>query len=161
MKQIQKKTINKFGKHYLLGINKDGEHVWLEEESWDCGWYWGAGYIHTFTNDKQPERSRDISIHTHFDSLFLNKNKSAYDLMDEYFESMTVSKEERYELVDLMMTVYTLKETAEIFRHGYSWQTERAKIDDLKDEALENKINKELLPQVFEKIKKLLTEEAE
>ena len=60
-----------------------------------------------------------------------------------------------------MRTIYNLKETAELFRHGYSWQTERAKIDDLKDETLENKINKELLPQVFERVKKLLTEEAE
>lgn len=38
---LAKKTINKFGKHYLLGINKEGKHIWLEEPSWDCGWYWG------------------------------------------------------------------------------------------------------------------------
>lgn len=159
MKQISKKTINKFGEHYLLGVNKDGEHVYLEKESWDCDWYWGAGYIHTFTNDRVPTQSRDIQMHTHFDSLFLTKNKSAYDLLDEYFESMVISKDERYELVDLMMTMYTLKKTAELFHHGNSWQTEKAKIDDLQDKTIEDRINKVLLPQVFDRIRKLLTEE--
>jgi hypothetical protein len=159
MKQIDKKTINKFGEHYLLGVNKDGEHVYLEKESWDCGWYWGAGYLHTFTNDRVPTASRDIAMHTHFDSLFLNKNVSAYDLINSYFESMVISKDQLYELVDLMMTMYDLKKTAELFRHGYSYQTEKAKIEDLKDEALENRINKVLLPQVFDRIRKLLTEE--
>lgn len=159
MKQIGKKTINKFGKHYLLGVNKDGEHVYLEKESWDCGWYWGFGYLHTFTNDRQPERSKDISMHDHFDSLFLNKNVSAYDLINSYFESMTVSSSELYELIDLMMTAYALKKSAELFRHGYSWQTEKAKIEGLKDEALENRINKGLLPQVFERIETLLAKE--
>jgi hypothetical protein len=159
MKQIDKKTINKFGEHYLLGVNKDGEHVYLEKESWDCGWYWGFGYLHTYTNDRCPTQSKDISMHTHFDSLFLNKNVNAYDLINGYFESMVISKDQLYELVDLMMTMYDLKKTAELFRHGYSYQTEKAKIEDLKDEALENRINKVLLPQVFDRIRKLLTEE--
>ena len=158
MKQIDKKTINKFGEHYLLGINKEGKHIWLEKESWDCGWYWGAGYLHEFTNDRCPTQSKDLQMHTHFDSLFLNKNKSAYDLLDEYFDAMVVNKDQRYELVDLMMTMYKLKECAEIFHHGNSWQTERAKIDDLQDKNMEDKINKVLLPQVFDRIRTLLTE---
>ena len=159
MKQISKKTINKFGEHYLLGINKEGKHIWLEKESWDCDWYWGAGYLHEYTNDRCPELSRDLQMHTHFDSLFLNnKNKSAYDLLEEYFDAMTISKNQMYELVDLMMTMYNLKQTAELFHHGCSWQTEKAKIDDLKDPTIENKINQELLPQVFDRIRKLLTE---
>ena len=159
MKQIDKKTINKFGEHYLLGVNKEGKHVYLEKESWDCGWYWGFGYLHIFTNDRIPTQSRDIEMHTHFDSLFLNKNKSVYDSLDEYFESMVISKDQRYELVDLMMTAYTLKKAAELFHHGNSWQTEKAKIDDLQDDAMEKRINEVLLPQVFDKIRKLLTEE--
>ena len=83
---LKKKTINKFGKHYLLGVNKDGKHVYLEEPSWDCGWYWGFGYLHGYTNDKAPELSRDISFHTHFDSMFLGGRKCAYDEFKDYFE---------------------------------------------------------------------------
>ena len=70
---MKKKIINKFGKHFLLGINHDGEYVWLEKESWDCGWYWGFGYLHTYSNNRCPERSRDLNSHFHFDSTFLNK----------------------------------------------------------------------------------------
>lgn len=56
-----------------------------------------------------------------------------------------------------MKTFYTLKETAEFFRHGYSWYTEKAKIDDLQRTDLENEINQKMLPKLFEEIDKLLT----
>ena len=155
---MKKKTINKFGEHYLLGINQDGEHVYLEKESWDCGWYWGFGYLHTFTNDRQPTRSVDISSHTHFDSTFLNGPDSAYDSFRKYFKETVLSGNEIWELVDLMTTAYTLKKTAMILNHGYSYYTERAKISDLKDKELEDKINHEFLPEVFDRIRALLTD---
>lgn len=30
---MEKKVINKFGTHYLLGRDKQGQYVWLEKES--------------------------------------------------------------------------------------------------------------------------------
>jgi hypothetical protein len=60
-------------------------------------------------------------------------------------------------LCDLMMTYYTLKKTAELFRHGYSYQTQKAKIDKLQSPMTEAMINKVLLPEVFKKIEQLLT----
>ena len=159
MKLISKKTINKFGEHYLLGINKEGKHIYLEKESWDCGWYWGAGYLHEFTNDRCPERSTDITMHTHFDLQFLRDNdKSAYELLEDYFDAMVITEDEQYKLIDLMLTMYKLRKAAELFHYGCSLQTEKAKIDALKDKELEDKIDKELLPQVFDRIRKLLTE---
>jgi len=155
---MKKKTINKFGEHYLLGVNKDGEHVYLEKESWDCGWYWGFGYLHTFTNDRQPTRSVDISSHFHFDGKFLEGPLSAYDTFREYFKETVLTNNEIWELVDLMTTAYTLKKTAAILSHGYSYYTDRAKISDLKDKELEEKINHEFLPEVFDRIRALLTE---
>lgn len=154
---MKKKQINKFGTHYLLGINHDGEYVWLEKESCDCGWYWGFGYLHTYTNNKQPERSKDISSHFHFDSTFLNKNKSSRDTFKEYFKETVLTDSEIYELCDYMKTFYTLKSVAELFKHGYSWQTEKAKIEDLKSEEQRDLVNKVWLPEVFKRIEELLT----
>lgn len=154
---MKKKQINKFGTHYLLGINHNGEYVWLEKESWDCGWYWGFGYLHTYTNNKQPERSKDISSHFHFDSTFLNKNKSSRDAFKEYFKETVLTDSEIYELCDYMKTFYTLKSVAELFKHGYSWQTEKAKIEDLKSEEQRDLVNKVWLPEVFKRIEELLT----
>lgn len=154
---MQKKIINKFGKHYLLGINQDGEKVWLEEPSWDCGWYWGFGYLHIYSNNKCPERSRDINLHTHFDSLFLNGSECARDLFKKYFKETVLTDDEIWELVDYMRTFYTLKSVAELFKTGYSNQTERAKIEDLKSEEQCDLVNKVWLPEVFNRIKLLLS----
>lgn len=154
---MQKKIINKFGKHYLLGINKDGEYVYLEEPSWDCGWYWGFGYLHTFTNNKQPERSKDINSHFHFDSTFLNGKECARDMFKKYFKETVLTDDEIWELVDYMKTFYTLKSVAELFKNGYSHQTERAKVESLKSEEQRDLVNKVWLPEVFTRIRTLLS----
>jgi hypothetical protein len=154
---MEKRIINKFGKHYLLGINKDGEYVWLEKESWDCGWYWGFGYLHTFTNNRQPERSRDLSSHFHFDSTFLNGPDCSKDMFKNYFTETVLTDDEMWILCDLMMTYYTLKKSAELFKHGYSYQTQKAKIEKVQSETHYDLVNKVWLPEVFKKIETLLT----
>lgn len=154
---MEKKIINKFGTHYLLGVDKDGDYVWLEKESWDCDWYWGFGYLHTYTNNINPERSRDLSSHFHFDSTFFHTGKGVDEAFKEYFQETVLTDSELWQLIDLMKTYYTLRASAEIFRHGYSYFTEKAKIDKLKSPMTEDMINKILLPEVFNKIEQILT----
>lgn len=156
---LKKQVINKFGKHYLLGINKNDEYVWLEAPSWDCGWYWGFGYLHTFTNNKQPERSRDLDSHQHFDSLFLSGPACPRDMFKKYFKSTVLADSEIWELCDYMQTFYTLKSAAELFKHGYSYQTEKAKIDELKSSEQQDLVNKVWLPEVFKRVENLLTDQ--
>lgn len=154
---MEKRIINKFGKHYLLGVNKAGDYVWLEKESWDCDWYWGFGYLHTYTNNRQPERSKDISAHFHFDYAFLKGPECARDMFKKYFRETVLTNDEIWILCDLMATYYTLKKTAELFRYGHSLYTSKALIDNLKSEEMEAHINKVLLPEVFKKIEQLLS----
>lgn len=154
---MEKKIINKFGKHYLLGINKDGEYVWLEKESWDCGWYWGYGYLHTFTNNRQPERSKDLSSHFHFDTTFLKGPDCCFEMFKTYFKETVLTDNEIWELCDYMKTFYTLKEVAELFKKGYSHQTERAKVEKIQSETQYDLVNKVWLPEVFKRIETLLT----
>ena len=154
---LKKKIINKFGIHYLLGINHDGEYVWLEKESWDCGWYWGFGYLHTYTNNRQPERSKDITAHFHFDSTFLKGPEYSKDMFKKYFNETVLTDDEIWELCDYMKTFYTLKSVAELFKNGYSHQTERAKIENLKSEGQCDLVNKVWLPEVFKRIENLLS----
>lgn len=154
---MEKKVINKFGTHYLLGKDKNGQYVWLEKESWDCGWYWGFGYLHTFTNNEHPTYSRDIDSHFHFDSTFMRGPEYSKKVFEEYFVETALTEEEVWILCDYMMTFYTLKKTAELFRHGYSYQTSKALIDNLKSEEREAHINKVLLPELFNRIAELLS----
>lgn len=154
---MKKKTTRAFGKEiYLLGKDAEGTLYWLEEPSWDCGWYWGFGYIETYTNNKNPHLARDINSHQHFDGLFMNKNKCSFDAFKEFFVETPLSDNEIWELCDYMKTFYSLKEVAELFKRGYSYYTERAKIDDLKNQEQEDIVNKQWLPEVFKRIKKLL-----
>lgn len=154
---MEKKIINWHGeKLYLLGKDKDGEQYWLQAPSWDCGWYWGLGYIEILSNKQNPELSRDIELHTHFKNLFLKDKIYAEDLFEKLFVETTLNENEIYQLMDYMITCYNLKTTAEILRRGYSHHTEEAKIDILKNKDFANYINKILLPAIFERIDNLL-----
>ena len=154
---MEKKVINKFGVHYLLGKDKEGKYVYLEKESWDCGWYYGFGYLHTFTNNEHPTYSKDIDSHFHFDSTFMRGPEYTKKMFEEYFEETVLTEEEMWILCDYMMTFYTLKKTAELFHHGYSYQTSKAYMDKLKSEEQSDRINHEILPDLFKRIETLLS----
>lgn len=129
---------------YFLGVSReDKERVYMPKPSWDCDWYWGFGYLDS------------AYTHTHFDSCILDKSKCSFDAFKDYFETTPLTDDDIWILCDYMKSFYTLKKTAELFKHGNSWQTERATIDKLKDLDLYNKINHELLPELFKKIDEL------
>ena len=68
--KIAKKQSKAFGKDiYLLGEDQDGTKYWLEAPHFDCGWYWGFGYIETYTNNRRPDLAKDIASHQHIDGL--------------------------------------------------------------------------------------------
>ena len=153
---MEKKTSKAFGKKvWLLGKDKDGINYWLEEPSWDCGWYYGFGFVETYTHNTRPDLARDINSHQHFDSLFINGPKCSKDMFKEFFVETPLSEGEIWELVDYMKTFYTLKSVAELFKHGYSWQTSKAKIDQLQSDEQNDLVNKVWLPEVFKRIEKL------
>ena len=153
---MKKKVINKFGEHYLLGKGIDGQYYYLEKESWDCGWYWGLGYIHTFTNNKAPQLSRDIASHQHFDGLFLNGTKCAYDNFIDFFEDIVLTDKELWTFIELMKTAYTLKESAEVFGRGGSHFTTNPCADVIKNTEIVDKINNEMIPAIMDKVRELL-----
>lgn len=156
---MKKQTTNAFNKKiYLLGADAEGIKYWLEKPSWDCGWYWGFGYVETYTNNNNPSKARDINSHQHFDSLFLNSNVCAFDAFKEFFKETTLNNEEVWMLVDYMKSFYALRETAAILGSGCSHMTEKAKIEEVKTIEMAKEINEKILPAIFEKIDKLLSE---
>lgn len=95
---------------YLLGIDNQGQNVWLEAPSWDCGWYWGFGYVERYTNNSDPSKAKDINSHTHIDSEFKKNDK--IDL-NKGLAKTTYTKNEGKRLNDLFTTFYQLKKVAE------------------------------------------------
>ncbi len=169
---MKKKLAEAFGKKiYLLGKFKDGKNFWLEEAKWDCGWYWGFGYIETYTNNANPGVSQDISSHQHYNGLcfiepkFYDTAKECYRASANYVHILkdnpkvsdtVLSDAEQWELSDLMKTFYTLKSTAELFHSGNSRLASVSGLD-LKDAEQEKHINAVLLPAVFKRIYEILT----
>ena len=172
MGKINKRVSKAFGKKiYLLGVDKEGENVWLEEPSWDCDWYWGFGYIERYTNNENPERSRDILSHSHWDSEIVGKidvwdEKKQKFVKSEYihhlnenpnFKDTVLTDDESWELAELMNSFYILSKTAELLKYGCSGVADNLAKDTIKNVEFRDKINKIILPKIFKKIDKLLS----
>ena len=106
-----------------------GESIYLKKHSWDCGWYWGFGYVGNGT------------MHTHFDSIFLNS--SITDIKD-IFKKTKITQEQWWTLRDLFIQAYTLKKCAEVYRHGGHQTSKEGITDVIKDQEMANRINKDL-----------------
>lgn len=154
MKKLQKKVFERKGKKYFLLGRLNGENYWLESASFDCGWYWGFGYIEVFNKFKT-----DIVLHTHYDGFLFKQNEKGdyiHTLKDITGFETPLTDAEQWELSDLMKSFYSLQDTAEIFYQGNSHFTSNCKLD-LKNAELYNKINKELLPKIFERVYQILS----
>lgn len=150
-----------FGKNiFLLGKDKEGVKYWLQEASWDCDWYWGFGYIETYTNNNNSEFSRDINSHQHFNSLFLESN--IFHSYKDFFEETTLNNDEIWDLLGYMKEFYAMKEYSELLYSGNHITSTAKNIKEEKNEAENQKeyerINKILMPELFKKIYKLLEE---
>lgn len=156
---MKKQTTIAFKKKiYLLGADAEGTKYWLEAPSWDCDWYWGFGYVETYTNNNYPNRSRDINSHQHFDSLFLNDSKvNAFDAFKEFFKETTLDQKEIWLLIDYMQSFYTLKRAAAMLGRGYSHITEKAKLEETKSVEIAKEINEKILPAIFKQIDIMLS----
>jgi len=159
MDTTEKKTITVFNElHFYLGQTADGQNVWLQDFKWDCGWYWGGGYLHTFTNNNNPTASKDIDSHYHFDGLGKDDNKNLYDGFKSHIVKTPLTDKEIWHLCDLMAYFYTLRQSAEQVARGganYSHVEGMPKHKDL-GKQLNEIIASEVIPQVT----KLLTVEA-
>ena len=155
---MNKKTDFAFGKSiYFLGINEYGENMWIEEPQWDCGWYWGFGYVDTYTNNKNPSKSKNISSHSHFDGLVWKRSDEGVFIyhINEVLKT-PFADEESWELSDLMKRFYCLREAAAIFHCGNANYASRTGVDST-DKELAKRINEIELPKIFKRVIEILS----
>lgn len=169
---LQKQQSHAFGKNvYLLGTDSDGIRYWLEAPKWDCGWYWGFGYVETYTKNVLPERAKDCDSHQHIDSSFMGAQE-VYDydkkcfVKGEYIhniydspklERTTFDEKTGWILSELFNEFYILKKTVELFHTGGAHTTTSPVQDLLKKPDYEKHINQVLIPAITAKIIELLT----
>ena len=159
---MEKRKKYAFGKDvYLLGKDKDGTLYWLNGASWDCDWYWGLGYIETYTNNKNPNKSRDIKSHQHFDSLFFNGPSHGFDNFKNYFIETPFNDNEIWRIMEIMKTLYTLREYSDTLHRGGSHYTSNPCKDIIKNDDEYNRINNVVIPALNKELYKILSEEAQ
>jgi len=144
---------------YLLGANDEGILYWLEAPSWDCKWYWGFGYIETYTYNERPSQSHDITSHQHAENFMkwwidINNNKPI-------LKETTFSKKEGWELSELFKRFYMFRELAEYYHRGGAGISNSPELGDVKNLDEWNRINKEVIPEIMNRILKILTPEEE
>ena len=162
IEMLEKRVSKAFGKKiYLLGTFEGGHNFWLEEPKWECGWYWGFGYVETYT----------IESHQHYDGLCFKKyeyydHKKGCFQQGEYIHKLSdrpdvvacsLIEREQWILSDLMKMAYTLNKTAELYRQGNAYLTSHDLVPQLKRPDREKEINEIELPAIFAQIEKLLT----
>lgn len=142
---------------YLLGRDKEGNYYWFSAASWDCGWYWGGGYVSTYTNQTSPSSSRDITLHTHFDSMFFDThNKNGHDVFKELLVETPFSDSEIWQICELMKSFYVARNYADMIHRRSAGYTANPASDILAIDEHAEYINKIIIPGMMERLYAIL-----
>jgi hypothetical protein len=154
---MKKRKSRAFGKDiYFLGCDSDGTRYWLEAACWDCEWYWGGGYVETYTNNSSPEKSRDIKSHQHFDGLFFKGNKCGYDEFKTFFAAHPFTDSEVWKICELMRAFYIARHYSDMLHCGGAHYTTNPARDVIKSTEEYDRINKSVIPAIMEELYKIL-----
>ena len=135
----------KWTKKVFFGTRKeDGKKIYLSPPSWDCGWYWGFGYL----------GNRDE--HYHLSGYQDGRNINMYDALSGDYDLNPLIAKDVWSFCELVKTAYTLKETAEVLGRGGSHYTTNVCADIVKNEDEVKRINEIVLPAIFDAIGKIL-----
>ena len=108
----------------------EGEKLYLEKHSWDCGWYWSFGYI------------GNKDLHTHC-NVFIKE--LLWHSKNEVFEKSIFNNNDNFWVFkDLLSQAYALKKAAEVYRHGGYCSSLKGVTDIIQSNVQEQIINKDL-----------------
>ena len=145
---LKKQKEHAFGKDvYLLGKDRQGVRYWLEQPSWDCDWYWGFGYIKTYTNNLHPSRARDIRSHQHADNFM--RWCIEWNGREPILHRTIFTEREAWALCELFERFYLFKKLAELYHKGFLIARYSFK---MKSPQETERINKEILPPIMNAI---------
>jgi len=120
-----------------LGRHKTWGPTYLRKHKWDCGWYWGMGYV------------GNRNCHWHIDSIIHHPDRESTRYSDKWtdlshhFESTWLNQDQWWILRDLFISAYALKKTAEVYRYG-GHQTGKADQYRVTNEAMAKQLNADL-----------------
>ena len=129
-----------------LGTSEDHGRLYLSKHSWDCGCYWGFGYI------------GNSRLHMHIKALIKHPEKYNPKWTDvgQHFSNTWLTQAQWWILRDLFLSAYAIHEAAEVYHCG-GHQTQDAEPHRVKREGMVDTLNKDL-ETLLDTIWDLLTE---
>ena len=152
------KLLREYPKFVKLGTSShfDGD-VFIVRPTWDCGWYWGFGYL-----ERWNARKGDIDFHTHINSQFSGNEESPrcnwYEGMQYLLDKGDVfeNDRQRWQFLEIVKTIYNLKMTAEVLGRGGSHYSTNPLSEDIKNHDEVRRINQYLIPKLIDEMYKVL-----
>ena len=152
------KLLREYPKFTKLGTSShfDGD-VFIKRPSFECGWYWGFGYLERWNG-----RKGDIDFHSHIDHEFgtnkdgrrVNWYEGMQDLLDQ--GDVFVDDHDRWKFLEIVKTIYNLKMTAEVLGRGGSHYASNPLADEIKHHNEVRRINNYLIPKLIDEMYKVL-----
>lgn len=140
----------------------DKAMIYLSAPSWECGRYWGFGYLGNYREHYHLSgyQNRQVLLKNaegnQTDVIREQRNKNMYDCLLEDYELNPKIKDNLWLFCELVMTAYALKETAEVLGRGGAHYTENPAKDTIKNPDEVKRINEVVLPEIFNKLNELL-----
>jgi hypothetical protein len=127
--------MEQYPKNFRMGA-KYGRGVLLRRPSFDCEWYWGLGYL------------GNSETHYHVDGVESDQYKHLFDRIKLHFgDSLTITDDkDLWTFCEIMISLYTLKATAELLYRGGSHTTTNPDKELLKNEEMYLHFVKVLIP---------------
>lgn len=137
--------LRKYPKKVYLG-KYGGKDVWLARPSWDCGRYWGFGYV---TN-------RRLRTHLYMMSNVDGRNVNLWDGITHHIKAGKIEamhlQGKLWTFCEVVQTIYHLKETAEVLWRGGSHYTTNPCADLIKNPDEVKRINEVLIPKLIDEM---------
>ena len=152
----------KGAKKVFFGKRKsDGANIYLSKPQWDCGWYWGFGYLGNRNEHYHLSSYQNVDHYFKLEDgshKFISeaRNKCIYDCLLEDYELAPRIKENLWKFCELVKSAYALKEAAEVLGRGGSHLCANPVAEVIKSADEVKRINEVVLPAIFNKLSELI-----
>ena len=135
----------------------NNENIYLSAPSWDCGWYWGFGYLGNKNCHYHVDGLTKHETYNFEKKCFEYEFTNLYDGFKKHFgDTLIVRDSQLWTLCELIKSAYVLKETAETLGRGGVHYTTNPCKDIIQNTDEVKRINEIVLPAIFEEIYKIL-----
>lgn len=142
---MSKTPTTNWTKKAFFGTRKeDDTRIYLSAPTWDCGWYWGFGYL------------GNKNEHYHLLDYSNGRNINMYDALTTDYDLNPNIFNNVWEFCELSVTAYRLREAAEIYQRGGSHYTINPCASVIKNLDEYTRINWVVLPAIFDKLHDLI-----